>query len=109
MLYNEISSDASPDYNNPFLAYAQWAKQNTKSYDDMTLEELLDEDPQLPELAELRLQVRRNGYHPVPVLGPHAADKARGKRPTMLKWQEKCLGASYVEVVRWLSTQRNCT
>src|SRR5262245_56422522 len=102
-MYDESTSDASLDHDNPFLRFVKWSEKNTKSYDDMTLEEWLNEDPQLPELAELRLQVRRNGYHPVPVLGPHAADKARGKRPTMLKWQEKCLGASYVEVVRWLS------
>jgi Virulence-associated protein E/Primase C terminal 2 (PriCT-2)/Bifunctional DNA primase/polymerase, N-terminal len=47
----------------------------------------------------LRLQLRSNGYAPVPVYG---------KRPLMLGWQERCQGADEQEIARWSRSQREC-
>jgi bifunctional DNA primase/polymerase-like protein len=62
-----------------------------------------------PELTELRLKLRSNGYHPVPVIGAHVPDKAAGKRPTMTAWQTKCLTADPLEIASWSRSQRNNT
>ncbi|CAA7624205.1 hypothetical protein [Magnetospirillum sp. SS-4] len=40
----------------------------------------------LPTLVDLRRTLRRNGYHPVPISGPHLSIKAAGKRPLMRGW-----------------------
>jgi virulence-associated protein E/primase-like protein/bifunctional DNA primase/polymerase-like protein len=47
----------------------------------------------------LRLQLRSNGYAPVPV---------NGKRPLMLGWQDRCQGADEQEIARWSRSQREC-
>lgn len=62
------------------------------------------EDP-----TELRLQLHRHGYRPVPVLGAHVAMKAAGKRPMMKGWETVCSSAGEGEIARWSRAQRNCT
>lgn len=62
------------------------------------------EDP-----VDLRLQLHRNGYRPVPVLGAHVAMKAAGKRPMMKGWETVCGRADEAEIARWSRAQRNCT
>ena len=44
------------------------------------------------ELTALRLRLRANGYHPVPV---------NGKRPIMDEWQTVCLNAGPEEIAGW--------
>lgn len=61
------------------------------------------------DLTELRLSLHRNGYLPVPVLGPHVDAKAAGKRPAMKSWETICATAGEAEITRWTSAQRNCT
>lgn len=62
------------------------------------------EDP-----TDLRLQLHRNGYRPVPVLGAHVAMKSAGKRPMMKGWETVCASADEAEIARWTKAQRNCT
>lgn len=59
--------------------------------------------------TELRLQLHRHGYRPVPVLGAHVAMKAAGKRPMMKGWETVCASADEAEIARWTKAQRNCT
>lgn len=66
--------------------------------------EPLPQDP-----TQLRLALSRNGYRPVPVLGPHVAVKAAGKRPMMKGWETVCASADETEIARWTTAQRNCT
>ena len=54
------------------------------------------------ELTELRLRLRRNGFHPVPVIGA-------GKRPKMISWEKKCLNATTEEIASWAWSQRECS
>lgn len=61
------------------------------------------------DLTDLRLALHRNGYRPVPVLGPHVATKAAGKRPVMKSWEAVCAAADETEITRWTKAQRNCT
>jgi putative DNA primase/helicase len=61
------------------------------------------------ELTELRLKLHVNGYHPVPVVGPHVHTHSAGKRPTMTAWQTKCLTADPHEIESWSRSQRNNT
>ena len=42
------------------------------------------------ELTALRLRLRSNGYHPVPVVGAHIPTDSAGKRPTMTAWETEC-------------------
>ena len=60
-------------------------------------------------LTNLRLALYDNAYHPVPVLGPHVATKAAGKRPVMKSWEAVCATADEAEITRWTNAQRNCT
>ena len=60
-------------------------------------------------LTDLRLTLHRNQYRPVPVLGPHVATKAAGKRPVMKSWEAICAMADEAEIARWTNAQRNCT
>jgi len=60
-------------------------------------------------LTDLRLTLHHNAYHPVPVLGPHVATKAAGKRPMMKGWETVCASADETEIARWTKAQRNCT
>jgi hypothetical protein len=60
-------------------------------------------------LTDLRLTLHRNQYRPVPVLGPHVATKAAGKRPVMKFWEAICAMADEAEIARWTNAQRNCT
>jgi putative DNA primase/helicase len=70
----------------------------------------VNDTPALPEdLTEIRLALSRNGYRPVPVLGPHVAMKAAGKRPMMKGWETVCASADEAEIARWTKAQRNCT
>jgi hypothetical protein len=61
------------------------------------------------DLTSLRLTLHHNAYHPVPVLGPHVATKAAGKRPVMKSWEAVCATADAAEITRWTNAQRNCT
>ncbi len=61
------------------------------------------------DLTDLRLTLHRNAYRPVPVLGPHVATKAAGKRPAMKSWEAVCATADEAEITRWTNAQRNCT
>jgi len=61
------------------------------------------------DLTDLRLTLHRNAYRPVPVLGPHVATKAAGKRPVMKSWEAVCVTADEAEITRWTNAQRNCT
>ena len=61
------------------------------------------------DLTDLRLTLHRNAYRPVPVLGPHVATKAAGKRPVMKSWEAVCATADEAEITRWTNAQRNCT
>jgi hypothetical protein len=61
------------------------------------------------DLTDLRLTLHRNSYRPVPVLGPHVATKAAGKRPAMKSWEAICATADEAEITRWTNAQRNCT
>jgi hypothetical protein len=66
--------------------------------------------PAAPEApTELRLQLHRHDYRPVPVLGAHVAMKAAGKRPMMKGWETVCASADETEITRWTKAQRNCT
>ncbi|MFE1601590.1 PriCT-2 domain-containing protein [Methylobacterium sp. ID0610] len=60
-------------------------------------------------LTELRLTLRRNGYHPVPVSGPRMNVSAAGKRPVMKDWQTRCLGASAETLRAWRRAEPACT
>lgn len=64
---------------------------------------------ELEDPTELRLQLHRHGYRPVPVLGAHIAMKAAGKRPMMKGWETVCASADEAEIARWTKAQRNCT
>lgn len=64
---------------------------------------------ELEDPTELRLQLHRHGYRPVPVLGAHVAMKAAGKRPMMKGWETVCASADEAEIARWTKAQRNCT
>ena len=57
----------------------------------------------------LRLQVRRNGYWPVPIAGPTVKTKAAGKRPLMDEWQKICIAPNEAEVSRWTREYRTST
>ncbi len=63
------------------------------------------------QLAELRLKLHTNGYHPVPIVGAHINTNSAGKRPNMTAWQTKCLNADQQEIAGWstLRDQRECT
>ncbi|MGM0584747.1 MAG: PriCT-2 domain-containing protein [Pseudomonadota bacterium] len=64
---------------------------------------------ELEDPTQLRLQLHRHGYRPVPVLGAHVAMKAAGKRPMMKGWETVCASADEAEIARWTKAQRNCT
>ncbi|WP_132250217.1 PriCT-2 domain-containing protein [Methylobacterium segetis] len=59
--------------------------------------------------TELRLALRQRGYHPLPVSGPTMNVASAGKRPTMLRWESRCLGASPEEIERWAIAEPGCT
>jgi putative DNA primase/helicase len=61
------------------------------------------------ELTELRLKLRANGYHPVPIIAAHIDTKSAGKRPAMTDWQTKCLNADPQEIRKWSTDQSDCT
>jgi hypothetical protein len=50
----------------------------------------------------LRLLLLRNGYRPVPIIGPMVKVKSAGKRPPMTGWQDICATAGEAEVIRWI-------
>ena len=62
------------------------------------------------DLTDLRLGMLARGFHPVPVMRFDATDKAAGKRPTLLKWEEVCATADEAEIRRWSVDhgQRDC-
>jgi hypothetical protein len=61
------------------------------------------------ELTDLRIKLRGNGYHPVPIIGAHIDTPSAGKKPTMPGWQTKCLTAGPKEIEKWPRSQANCT
>lgn len=61
----------------------------------------MDALPPPAALIELRRTLRRNGYHPVPISGPHLSIKAAGKRPLMRGWETLCAVADDAEIERW--------
>jgi hypothetical protein len=52
--------------------------------------------------TSLRLKLRRNGYPPVPIIGPMVKMKSAGKRPPMNGWQDICATAGEAEIIRWI-------
>ena len=52
-------------------------------------------------LTDLRLQLSKNGYSPVPVIRHDAPIPGAGKRPTMKNWQNICQTADEAEIRRW--------
>jgi Virulence-associated protein E/Primase C terminal 2 (PriCT-2)/Bifunctional DNA primase/polymerase, N-terminal len=56
-----------------------------------------------------RLQIYRNGYHPVPIIGAHIDTRSAGKRPGMSDWETICLTADEPEIKSWSRSQSNCT
>lgn len=79
--------------------------------DDMARNEAFADASTTPpeDSTELRLQLHRNGYRPIPVLGAHVAMKGAGKRPMMKGWETVCASADETEIARWSKAQRNCT
>jgi hypothetical protein len=61
------------------------------------------------ELTALRLQLRSNGYHPVPVIGAHVNTTSAGKKPIMEKWQTRCFNADDNAIAGWSYSERNST
>jgi hypothetical protein len=61
------------------------------------------------ELTALRLRLRSNGYHPVPVVGAHIPTNSAGKRPTMTAWETECLNATEAKIESWSGSQPGCT
>lgn len=59
-------------------------------------------------LTPLRLQLRANGYLPVPVAGPRMRCKTPGKQPVMKDWPQKCRAADEAEVRRWARDEPGC-
>ena len=60
-------------------------------------------------LTALRLALRRNGYRPVPISGPHLSIKAAGKRPLMRGWETVCAVADEAEIERWINKYPDST
>src|SRR3954453_11352217 len=60
-------------------------------------------------LTSLRLQLRANGFHPVPVAGPKMSCGSPGKQPVMREWQRICATADEAEIRRWPATEAGCT
>ena len=79
--------------------------------DDMARNEAFADASTSPpeDSTEVRLQLHRNGYRPIPVLGAHVAMKGAGKRPMMKGWETVCGSADETEIARWTKAQRNCT
>ncbi|EME67486.1 hypothetical protein H261_23277, partial [Paramagnetospirillum caucaseum] len=63
----------------------------------------------LPTLVDLRRTLRRNGYHPVPISGPHLSIKAAGKRPLMRGWETVCAVADDADIERWANKYPDST
>jgi uncharacterized protein (DUF927 family) len=61
------------------------------------------------KLTTLRLQLHKNGYHPVPVMGPHVKTASAGKRPGITAWETECLNAEPEKIQSWSRSHRNCT
>jgi hypothetical protein len=62
----------------------------------------------LHAITATRLQMHRNGYHPVPIIGAHVKTNSAGKRPTMSDWHTRCLSADEPEIESW-QRQHDCT
>ena len=60
------------------------------------------------DLTIVRLQLRANGYQPVPVLGAHVGIKGAGKAPNMSAWQTKCIDADEKAITEWTKSQLGC-
>jgi len=61
------------------------------------------------ELTALRLRLRSNAYHPVPVIGAHIKTNSAGKRPDMMAWEKECLNATSEKITNWSRSQTDCT
>jgi predicted P-loop ATPase len=61
------------------------------------------------DFTAARLQMHRNGFHPVPIIGAHIKTKSAGKRPDMSGWQTVCLTADEPMIESWERRQRDCT
>jgi hypothetical protein len=57
----------------------------------------------------LRLQLLRNGYGPVPVVGPGVKSEAAGKGVFLPRWQIVCAAPGEKEVSRWIRDYRTST
>jgi predicted P-loop ATPase len=65
--------------------------------------------PSPADVTATRLQMHRNGYHPVPVIGAHIKTKSAGKRPNMKAWESVCLTADEPMIESWQRRQGECT
>jgi hypothetical protein len=61
------------------------------------------------DFTATRLQMFRNGYHPVPIIGAHINTKSAGKRPTMSDWRTICQTADEPTIESWERRQPDCT
>jgi predicted P-loop ATPase len=61
-----------------------------------------------PAFTETRLQMRRNGYLPVPITGAHMETDSAGKRPNMTGWQTICQTADEAMIKSWERRQGEC-
>ena len=52
-------------------------------------------------INQLRLEVYKNGFFPVPVLGAYLGVKSAGKRPTMRNWDTVCATAGPKKITDW--------
>jgi hypothetical protein len=57
-------------------------------------------------LTALRLRLFRNGYTPLPVVGPNTPGKSPGKRPGIGEWQS--VEVNEASIREWEKTRRGC-
>jgi putative DNA primase/helicase len=57
----------------------------------------------------MRIALWRNGYRPVPIVGPHIAIKSAGKRPQFADWIVRCTSATVEDIPGWTAAYRDAT
>ena len=53
-----------------------------------------------PSITQLRQQLLRNGYQPIPVTSPDPKDPQLGKKPAIAGWQ-KVNSCNEADIARW--------